>query len=156
MGRTHQYSAFALGLLRLQAGALRFSMLRSFTSLAAAIAAAADSTAAAGAPDGLASELRDAAQQFRHLLPQESDLTGMSAQEMLLLRHRMPPQLLQQAAHAAALMQQYHALPGVAAERQLALAQAAAGRSCAYLRCAHLGGEGGPAAGQGAGSQRCR
>ncbi len=53
-------------------------------------------------------------------------------------------------------MQQYCALPAVEAERQLALAQAAAGRSCAYLRCANLGGEGGPAAGQGAGSMRCR
>ena len=44
-------------------------------------------------------------------------------------------------------------------ERQAAallLAQAAAARSCAYLCCANLGGEGGPAAGQGAGSQRCR
>ena len=42
------------------------------------------------------------------------------------------------------------------AETQLALAQAAATRSCAYLCCANLGGEGGPAAGQGAGSMRCR
>ena len=42
------------------------------------------------------------------------------------------------------------------AEAQLALVQAAATRSCAYLRCANLGGEGGPAAGQGAGSMRCR
>ncbi|KAI7844407.1 hypothetical protein COHA_002001 [Chlorella ohadii] len=40
-------------------------------------------------------------------------------------------------------------------EAQLALAQAAATRSCAYLHCANLGGEGGPAAGQGAGSKRC-
>ena len=65
-------------------------------------------------------------------------------------------QVLQPAANLAALMQQYYALPAVAAERQLALAQAAAGRSCAYLRCANLGGEGGPAAGQGTGSMRCR
>ena len=42
------------------------------------------------------------------------------------------------------------------AEAQLALAQAAATRSCAYLRCANLGGEGGRAAGQGVGSMRCR
>ncbi|PRW60748.1 starch binding domain-containing [Chlorella sorokiniana] len=32
---------------------------------------------------------------------------------------------------------------------------AAATRSCAYLRCANLGGEGGPAIGQGVGSMRC-
>ncbi|KAI3433879.1 hypothetical protein D9Q98_003681 [Chlorella vulgaris] len=37
----------------------------------------------------------------------------------------------------------------------LELAQAAATRKCAYLCCANLAGEGGPAAGQGAGSQRC-
>ncbi|KAI3433853.1 hypothetical protein D9Q98_003656 [Chlorella vulgaris] len=37
----------------------------------------------------------------------------------------------------------------------LDLAQAAATRSCAYLRCANLAGEGGPAARQGAGSKRC-
>ena len=42
------------------------------------------------------------------------------------------------------------------AEAQLALAQAAATRSCAYPRCANLGGEGGPAAGEGVGSMRCR
>ena len=39
---------------------------------------------------------------------------------------------------------------------QLEAAQAAARRSCAYLRCANLGGEGGPAAGEGVGSLRCR
>ncbi|KAI7845896.1 hypothetical protein COHA_000629 [Chlorella ohadii] len=37
----------------------------------------------------------------------------------------------------------------------LEVAQAAARRSCAYLRCGNLGGEGGPAAGEGVGSQRC-
>jgi hypothetical protein len=41
--------------------------------------------------------------------------------------------------------------PGDAVE----LAQAAATRSCAYLRCANLASEGGPAAGPGTGSQRC-
>ena len=46
--------------------------------------------------------------------------------------------------------------PELHANVRLALAQAAATRSCAYLRCANLGGEGGPAAGQGAGSMRCR
>jgi hypothetical protein len=38
---------------------------------------------------------------------------------------------------------------------ELELAQVAATRSCAYLRCANLTGEGGPAAGQGADCQRC-
>ncbi|PRW59997.1 Zinc finger MYND domain-containing 19 Q7TSV3 [Chlorella sorokiniana] len=45
--------------------------------------------------------------------------------------------------------------PEAQAAAALELAQAAAARSCAYLRCANLGGEGGPAAGQGVGSQRC-
>jgi hypothetical protein len=42
-----------------------------------------------------------------------------------------------------------------AAAEQLQLAQAAAARSCAFLRCANLGLEGGPAAGQGEGSLKC-
>ena len=46
--------------------------------------------------------------------------------------------------------------PEAQPEQQLELAQAAAARSCAYLRCGNLGGEGGPAAGQGVGSMRCR
>ena len=65
-------------------------------------------------------------------------------------------QLMQPAAELTDLMQQYYALPAVAAEWQLSVAQAAADRSCAYLRCANLGGERGPAAGQGSGSMRCR
>ena len=46
--------------------------------------------------------------------------------------------------------------PEVQPAAALEVAQVAAARSCAYLRCANLGGEGGPAAGQGTGSQRCR
>ncbi|PRW60525.1 glycosyltransferase sugar-binding region containing DXD motif family [Chlorella sorokiniana] len=60
----------------------------------------------------------------------------------------MAANALQPAADLAALMRQYYALSAVAAERQLAVAQATAGRSCAYLRCANRGGEGGPAAGR--------
>ncbi|KAL4859676.1 hypothetical protein ACK3TF_000754 [Chlorella vulgaris] len=58
---------------------------------------------------------------------------------------------------AADLADQLAALPRrePQAGDALELAQAAATRSCAYLRCANLAGEGGPAAGQGAGSQRC-
>ncbi len=76
---------------------------------------------------------------------------GQPAEQMPDWRLLLPP-----AADLAALMQQYYALPALEAERRLLLAQAAAGRSCAYLHCANLGGEGGPAAGQGAGSMRCR
>ena len=38
---------------------------------------------------------------------------------------------------------------------RLQTARAAAARSCAYVRCANLGGGGGPAAGEGSGSSRC-
>ncbi|KAL4852781.1 WD repeat-containing protein 44 [Chlorella vulgaris] len=49
------------------------------------------------------------------------------------------------------LLSSHEPQPGDALE----LAQAAAARSCAFLGCANLAGEGGPAARQGAGSQRC-
>lgn len=41
-------------------------------------------------------------------------------------------------------------------EGKLSLAQAAAMRSCVYLRCANLGGKGGPATVEGAGNKQCR
>ena len=48
------------------------------------------------------------------------------------------------------------ALPDQAATSQLELAQAAAARSCADLRCSSVqGAADGPAAGSGAGSKRC-
>jgi len=47
------------------------------------------------------------------------------------------------------------AQPQDSPQAQQELAQAAATRSCAYLRCANLSCEGGCAAGQGAGSKRC-
>ena len=102
-----------------------------------ALVAAADGRT----PNSARAQLFEAAQQLRDW-PLEG-LSDVHGTEQLLQR-------------MAALMQQYYALPAVAAERQLAVAQAAAGRSCAYLRCANLGGEGGPAAGQGVGSMRCR
>ncbi len=69
--------------------------------------------------------------------------------------HTAPPWLPPTRRLAVALLAWWRhpkAQPAAALE----LAQAAAARSCAYLRCANLGGEGGPAAGQGAGSLRCR
>jgi len=67
---------------------------------------------------------------------------------------QLASEVLPQAAQPAALAVQ-HLTPAPEAA-QLELAQAAATRSCAYLCCANLGGEGGPAAGQGVGSMRCR
>ena len=59
-------------------------------------------------------------------------------------------------ARVAALLLSAWAMPEQQAAQQLEMAQAAATRSCAYLRCANLGGKGGPFAGQGADSKRCR
>lgn len=56
---------------------------------------------------------------------------------------------------AAALLEQWRR-PEAAEAGQVELAQAAASRSCAYLGCANLGFEGGPAAGEGAGAKCCR
>ncbi len=56
----------------------------------------------------------------------------------------------------ATALQAYWGRPTQQQADQLELAKAAAARSCAYLGCANLGGEGGPAAGEGAGSKRCR
>lgn len=67
--------------------------------------------------------------------------------------HELRP-LLSAAATLAPLLQEH--LRHQAEADRVAASQAAAARSCAYLRCANLGGEGGPAAGQGVGSQRCR
>lgn len=62
---------------------------------------------------------------------------------------------MQPASQVAALLQQCWEQPEQRAA-ELALAQAAATRSCAYLHCTNVAGEGGPAAGEGAGSMRCR
>ncbi|PRW56253.1 putative ATP-dependent DNA helicase HFM1 isoform A [Chlorella sorokiniana] len=67
-----------------------------------------------------------------------------------LWRPVLPP-----ARRLAAAMLAWWRGPAVQQEQQLEAAQVAAARSCAYLRCANLGGGGGPAAGQGEGSLRC-
>lgn len=56
---------------------------------------------------------------------------------------------------AAALLEHWRRSEAAEAG-QLEVAQAAAARSCAYLGCANLGFEGGPAAGEGAGAECCR
>lgn len=56
---------------------------------------------------------------------------------------------------AAALLEYWRRLEAAGAG-QLEEAQAAAARSCAYLRCANLECEGRPAAGEGTGAKRCR
>ncbi|PRW55939.1 ubiquitin carboxyl-terminal hydrolase 18-like [Chlorella sorokiniana] len=80
---------------------------------------------------------RSTAHLYRQLLPTFVDAVMPLAQSM-----------------AAALLDWWRR-PAAQQGQQLEAAQAAAARSCAYLRCANLGGGGGPAAGQGEGSQRC-
>ena len=127
----------------LQAAALWHAVSCHMLALAHAMEEAASSACMHDAPHSLPEQLRQAAQRLQNWI---SESEGSNILQEIT-------QLLQS---GAALMQQYQALPAVETERQLALAQAAAGRSCAYLRCANLGSEGGPAAGQGAGSMRCR
>lgn len=64
--------------------------------------------------------------------------------------------LIPEANRLAPLVEQFHQRPEQAATARLEAAQAAAARSCAYLRCSNVSLEGGPAAGQGQGSMRCR
>jgi len=63
--------------------------------------------------------------------------------------------ILPAALTVARLLHQHWQAPEQQAADRLELAQAAATRSCAYLRCANLAAEGGPAAGEGASSKRC-
>ncbi|KAL4421394.1 hypothetical protein ABPG75_010685 [Micractinium tetrahymenae] len=63
--------------------------------------------------------------------------------------------LVEPAQQVAQLLLQHWAQPEQVAADRLALAQAAAAHSCANLRCANLGLEGGPAAGEGRGCKRC-
>ena len=60
------------------------------------------------------------------------------------------------AAQLAAVVQQHWAEPAQQAQHRLALAQVAAARSCAYLRCPNVEQAGGPAAGEGLSSKLCR
>lgn len=68
----------------------------------------------------------------------------------------MQQRALPSARQVAAVLLRSWRRPEQQQEDALELAQAAAARSCAYLRCANLGGRGGAAAGEGEGSLRCR
>ena len=60
--------------------------------------------------------------------------------------HWLPAQVLPPARSLADALLAWWRRPEAQPEAALEVAQAAAARSCAYLRCANLGGEGGPAA----------
>jgi len=97
----------------------------------------------------MAAAVADAAAELRQALG-DSDAEGW--QHMLQKADAwLPP-----ARRLAAALLAWWRRPNAQQADTLKLAQVAATRSCAYLRCANLGGEGGPAAGQGAGSLLCR
>lgn len=64
--------------------------------------------------------------------------------------------LIPEANRLATLVVQFYQQPEQAVTAHLEMAQPAAARSCAYLRCSNVCLEGRPAAGQGQGSMRCR
>ncbi len=108
----------------------------------------------ASLPESLAAQLGTAVSSLRE--QRQAGLGAVQAdappaEHVAQLRPLLPP-----AADLAALMQQCYALPAVDKPHRLELAQAAAGRCCAYLRCANVEGQGGPAARQGTGSKCCR
>ena len=83
-------------------------------------------------------------------LPSHLFVQGSAVSNRVL--HRVVPAARQ----LGAALLEWWALPKQAGPLRLEAAQAAAARSCAYLRCANLAADGGPAAGQGVGSMRCR
>ncbi len=93
--------------------------------------------------------LRAAADALAGLLPQLQTVGGLPRNQ----QQRQP--LLQALQNLAKALQQVWQLPEQQEAARLEAAQAAAARSCAYLRCANLGGGGGPAVGQGSGSSKC-
>lgn len=138
----------------MQAGSILERADAVLAALDVAPVAAVEGPADSGLPDSLASQLEQAAGSLRE--EREAGSSGLPANVPLPEKAELLRQLLQPAADLSALMQQYYALPAVAAERQLAVAQVAAGRCCACLRCANVEKEGGSVAGEGVGSKRCR
>ncbi|PRW56081.1 hypothetical protein C2E21_5153 [Chlorella sorokiniana] len=100
--------------------------------------------ASAAEEAGLLERLRQALQAAEPSFAEEV------ASARRLQRDMLPP-----ARRLAAALLDWWRRPAAQQEQQLEAAQATAARSCAYLRCVNLGSGGGPAAGQGEGSQRC-
>ena len=123
------------------------------------------STNVGGGPNAAATESALAAIR-QHAARLQAALEGAGVGAALLGESSFLPQQAFQVATAqrlcaaslrlAAALLDYWQQPEQAAAWQLEAAQAAAARSCAHLRCANLGGQGGPVAGQGEGGARCR
>jgi len=109
-------------------------------ALDAAAMAAVDGGASSGLPDALAAPPGTAAASLR--AQRQAGLGALPADAPPAEHVAQLQPLLPLAADVAALLQQYCALPAVDKPQRLALAQAAAGRCCAYLRCANVEGPG--------------
>ena len=112
----------------------------------------ADGTAGGVIPADLAEE---AARSAEEMLAQQLALASIVSSSPMQMAEWLQ-ELVPAAERAAAVVKRHQGLPELAQARQLELARAAAGRSCAYLHCSNLQAGGGPAAGQGEGSLRCR
>jgi len=112
----------------------------------------ANGTAGGVIPADLAEE---AARSAEEMLAQQLALASIVSSSPMQMAEWLQ-ELVPAAERAAAVVKRHQGLPELAQARQLELARAAAGRGCAYLCCSNLQAGGGPAAGQGEGSMRCR
>ena len=135
---------------------MQLGLMRVFSSLEAAAEKVLQSGAAGSGGSGAArldgttadgALLQDLQRCLAVYQPLHSPINAASLRRALRPSRRL----------AAALLNWWRR-PGAQQEQQLEAAQAAAKRSCAYLRCANLGGGSGPSAKQGEleGSRRCR
>jgi hypothetical protein len=108
-----------------------------------------------GAVDGPLLAGFDAARKRAQQLVRYGASTPFSNLRRLQFRHAVE-EALPLAAALAACLEAACVTSGQAAEHALQHVQAAATRSCAYLACANLAHEGGPAAGKLSGNLRCR
>ena len=137
-----------------QASALLDGWEALLSELVATGVEAADRCAAVSPSDSLVPELRQAADRLSQ--QQQLVVAGVPPSASVAERAAKLRQLRQPAAHLARLICQWRQQREPSRMMLLALGRAAAARSCAYLRCANVAVQGGPSAGQGVGSARCR
>jgi hypothetical protein len=100
---------------------------------------------------GMQQQLGQVARQLGSALASFEGTPSPLMNSITLLREHVLPQ----GEALSQMLWQHWQQPEPRAAARLELAQAAATHCCAYLRCAQLGTQGGPAAGEGAGSKRC-
>jgi hypothetical protein len=123
---------------------------------AAAVARELERSGSQAAGRDASSTLAGMPQALRLLTRQLLDvLHRVGAASLVQAVTLLQQQVLPKAEALAQLLWQYWQQPEQQAAARLELAQAAATRCCAYLRCSQLGAQGGPAAGEGVGSKRC-